>query len=170
MKTNLNYKECSFILNRSEEYCLGLITRELGITVTPKAMNTEAKGKAKSKSVLGMIVSKGNQTEALLPKDFKSESTTWRVSVDRASEITNINVAKLINNVNTHFFKTEACVEYLLKKVSQKYKPNSKTGAMPLSIVIPEEVTCFMSQENQEKAVELCKQRISPKVTYKIVS
>jgi hypothetical protein len=75
-----------------------------------------------------------------------------------------------MNNVDTHFFKSEACVEYLLKKVSAKFKPNAKTGALPLSISIPEEVTCFMDEENKQKVVDFLKTRISRNVTFKIVS
>jgi hypothetical protein len=141
MKTNLNYKDCSFILNRSEEYCQYLLMKEQG---------------------------KIGIEKTLTKKEFKEESASWRISVDRLSEITDINVAALIKDMNDNFFKNEICVEYLLKKVGQKYKPNAKTGAFPLTIAIPEEITALMSDENQNRCIEICEERISPNVTFKI--
>ena len=142
MKTNLNYKECSFILNRSEEYCQGLLMKENGKVGINKTLNK---------------------------KEFKEEAASWRISVPRLSEITKINIAHFIEDINKNFFRNEICVEYLLKKVNQKFKPNAKTGAYPISIVIPEEITSFMNEENHKKCVQVLQERISKNVNFKIV-
>jgi hypothetical protein len=142
MKKNLNYKECSFILNKSEEYCQGLMMKEQG---------------------------KMGLHKDLTLKEFKEEVASWRISVDRLSEITKIDVAHLLEDINKNFFRNEVCVEYLLKKVNQKFKPNVKTGAYPISIVIPEEITALMDEDNQKKCIKVLEERVSKNVNFKIV-
>lgn len=154
MKTQLNYKECSFILNKSEDYCISLIKKELGLTIT-------------FDSKLYFVRNKGN-ADIHTPREFKKEALSWKVGVDRLAEITQVNIAALITDINNNFFRNEVCVEYLLKKVESKYKPNSKTGAFPLSIKIPEEVTCFMNEANIQTAIRLLSERVSDKVIYKV--
>jgi hypothetical protein len=105
----------------------------------------------------------------LTPKEFKEEIASWRISVDRLSEITKIDVAHLLEDINKNFFRNEVCVEYLLKKVNQKFKPNAKTGAYPISIVIPEEITTFMDEENQKRCIKVLEERVSKNVNFKIV-
>jgi hypothetical protein len=143
MKKNLNYKECSFVLNRSEEYCQGLLMKEQG---------------------------KMGIHKDLTPKEFKEEAASWSISVDRLSEITKIDVAHLLEDINKNFFRNEICVEYLLKKVNQKFKPNPKTGAYPISIVIPEEITALMNEENQKKCIKVLEERVSKNVNFKLVN
>ena len=142
MKTNLNYKECSFILNRSEEYCQGLLMKENG---------------------------KVGINKTLTKKEFKEEAASWKISVARLSEVTKIDIGRFIEDINKNFFRNEVCVEYLLKKANQKFKPNAKTGAYPISILIPEEITAFMTEENQNKCIQVLQERISENVNFKII-
>lgn len=58
MKTQLNYKDCSFILNRSEEYSMGLLMKENSIKIQAVTLQVPAKGKVKTKEVNGKIVFK----------------------------------------------------------------------------------------------------------------
>jgi hypothetical protein len=53
--------------------------------------------------------------------------------------------------------------------VNQKFKPNAKTGAYPISIVIPEEITALMDEENQKRCIKVLEERVSKNVNFKIV-
>lgn len=146
MKTELNYKEVAFILNKSDDYAIAIIAKHKNVPLPTYKERTNKKQITAYKY------------------NFR---IAYKINVDDLSVVTGLNVRHLIEDVDRNFLKNQTCTDYLMQKCREKMKPN-KLGFMPEAITIPPEITCFMSQKSIETVVEWLKINFMDTVNFRV--
>lgn len=78
----------------------------------------------------------------------------WFISIERIEAQVCIPITPLIEDVRANFTKNKACMDYVMKQLSSKVKPNKKTGFYPLKIAIPDEVGFLLTPEQRQIIID----------------
>lgn len=142
----LNYKQCAFLLNLSEDAALNIFIRYL----RPEQTETLLPGTVK----LSEEKKDRRDRKKQLRESLKGET----LSIEQLNKHFNFDVSLLMSSINERFFKSKECLDYLERHFKEKYKPD-KYGFYPQSMSAPAEVTSFMNEENKERLREWFKGR-----------
>ena len=86
-------------------------------------------------------------------KFVKSDYTNAEIQIEKISAYKNVDITQLLDSINKDFTKSWECCQYLLKRLLAKYKPNNKTGAYPVSLSLPSEISSLMTDESRLKCI-----------------
>lgn len=141
---NLNYHQVAFLLGQSETRAISTILKALNLEPPFSMMN---------------------------PDDIEQYKKNFytTVEVGQLTQSCGIDCEKLVNDINSNFTKNKACMDYLMKEMKQKIKPQ-KSGLLPLKANLPEAITSLMTPETRAKVIGYLKENLSNKVEYLTVN
>lgn len=143
---SLNYKQCAFLLNISEDAALNIFIRYL----RPEQTETLLPGTVK----LSEEKKDRRDRKKQLRESLKGET----LSIEQLNKHFNFDVSLLISSINERFFKSKECLNYIDSCFKKKFVKDEH-GFYPLSLTDPQEVTSFMNDESKEKLREWYKGR-----------
>lgn len=122
----LNAVRLGFLLNIKKEAALAKILKATGYNVEVYRRRVE-------------------NDEDTLKADCKNKTA----SIAKLTESEGLDFQKAITDIQTNFCKTARCVEFVMKSIEKKLKPNN-IGLYPKSVNLPTEVRPFLTAEQRE--------------------
>lgn len=84
----------------------------------------------------------------------KSELKKWYKDVSELEATVKLPLRKMIDDVQANFTSNKQCMEYVYKIIVNKIVPSKKTGLLPLSVSIPEDVSFLITPEQRQQIIE----------------